>query len=74
MANIKFEVILEMFFLKISNVDILFGKKILTQRTYTINKILSTTEQIQIVNPKELIIVVLDFDSEIFVVYMAIQE
>ena len=40
MANTKFEMILEMSFLKISNKDVLFGKKILTWRTYTTNKAL----------------------------------
>ena len=29
-VDTKFEVILEMFFLKISNIDVLFGKKTLT--------------------------------------------
>ena len=44
MADTKFEVILGMLFLKISNTDILFGKETLTWRTYTTNKTLSTTK------------------------------
>ena len=44
MADTKFEVILEMPFLKISNADMLFGEKTLTWRTYTINKALPTIE------------------------------
>ena len=45
-ADTKFEVILGMLFLKISNADVSFGKKILIWRTYTTNKALSTTEQV----------------------------
>ena len=74
MADTKFEVILGMLFLKISNTDISFGKGTLTWRTYTINKALPTTKQVQIVDLKEFVIAVLDVDSETFVVHVAIQE
>ena len=33
-----------MIFLKISNVDMLFGKKTLTEKSYTFNEALSTTK------------------------------
>ena len=42
-ANTKFEVILEMFFLKISNIDMALSEKILTWKSYTINEALLTT-------------------------------
>ena len=71
-ANTKFEVILRMLFLKLSNADMLFGKKILIQRTYTINKALPTTKQVQIINKKDFIIVALDADNKTFIVYVAI--
>ena len=45
-ANIKFEVILEMLFLKISNVNILFNEKILIQKSYTTNKALFIIKQV----------------------------
>ena len=45
-TDIKFEVILEMFFLKISNIDMSFGKKTLTWKTYIIIKALPITKQI----------------------------
>ena len=45
-ANIKFEVILEMFFLKISNADVAFGKKTLTWKSYTTNKALPTIKRV----------------------------
>ena len=73
-ADTKFEVILEMLFLKISNADVLFGKGTLTWRTYTTNEALATTKQVQIVNPKEFVIAALDVDSETFVVHVAIRE
>ena len=41
-TNTKFEVILRMFFLKISNMDVLFSKKTPTWRIYVTNKALPT--------------------------------
>ena len=73
-ANIKFKVILEMLFLKISNVNVAFGEGTLTWKSYTINETLSTTKRVQLVNRKEFVIVALDADSEIFVVHVAIRE
>ena len=74
MANTKFEVILRMFFLKISNMDVSFGEKILTWKTYITNKILPTTKQVQIINKKDFVIAALNANSETFVVYVAIWE
>ena len=45
-ANIKFEIILSIFFLKLSNVDMLFGKKTLMWETYSTNKILFIIKQV----------------------------
>ena len=73
-VNTKFEVVLGMPFLKISNADVVFNEKTLTWKSYINNKALSTTEQVQLVNPKEFIIVTLDADSKTFVVYVAIRE
>ena len=74
MVDTKFEVILRILFLKISNADVLFGKKTLTWRTYTTNKVLSTTKRVQIVDPKEFVIVVLNVNSKTFVVHMPIRK
>ena len=73
-ANIKFEVVLEMPFLKISNADITFSEGMLTWKSYTTNKALPTTERVQLVNLKEFVIAVLDADSKTFVVYVAVWE
>ena len=74
MANTKFEVILGMPFLKISNADMSFGERTLTWKTYTTNEALSITEQVQIIDKKDFVIVALDADNKIFVVHVAIRE
>ena len=73
-TDTKFEVILGMPFLKISNTDVSFGEETLTWRTYITNKVLPITKQVQIVDPKEFVIAALDVDSETFVVHVAIRE
>ena len=72
--NPKFEIILEIFFLKISNADMLFGEKILTWKSYITNKALPTTKQVQIVNSKEFVIAALNINSETFIVHMTIRK
>ena len=44
--NIKFEMILKMTFLKISNSDVSFDKETLMWKTYTTNEVLPITEQV----------------------------
>ena len=73
-ADTKFEVILGMFFLKISNANMSFDEEILMWRTFTTIEVLPTTEQVQIVNPKKFVTATLDVDSETFVVHMVIKE
>ena len=63
-----------MLFLKIRYADIAFGEETLTWKSYTTNEALPTTEQVQLVNPKEIVIAALDVDSETFVMHMAIRE
>ena len=73
-ANTKFEVILGMLFLKLSNADISFSERILTWKSYTTNKILLITKQVQLINPQEFVIAVLDADSKMFIVNVALRE
>ena len=73
-VDIKFKVILKMFFLKISNINISFNKKTLISKFYIINKALLTIRQVQIIYLKEFIIVVLEINNKMFIVYMAIQK
>lgn len=72
MANTKFKMILRMLFLKLSNTNMLFGKITFIWRSYITNKALPTTKQVQIINLKEFVIVILNANNETFVVHMAI--
>ena len=73
-GDTKFEVVLGMPFLKISNASIAFNKKTLMWRLYTTNQALSTPKQVQMVDLKEFIIAALDMDSKTFVVYLTIRK
>ena len=73
-ADTKFKMILGMPFLKLSKADMSFGGGTFTWKSYITNKALPTTEQVQIIDPKEFIIAALDADSENFVVHVAILE
>ena len=74
MTNAKFEMILGMPFLKISNAEVSFNKKSFIWKFYTINKILLTIKQVQLIDPKKFVIAALDADSKTFVVYVTIRE
>ena len=74
MIDTKFEMILEMLFLKLINADVSFSKRTLTWKSYITNEVLSTIKQVQIIDPKNFVIMVLDADSKTFVGYVAIQE
>ena len=63
-----------MSFLKISNANIAFNKKTFTWKFYTINEALPTTEQVQLVDPKEFVIAASDVDSKTFVMHVVIRE
>ena len=73
-ADTKFEVVLGMPFLKISNNDVAFGEGLLTWKSYTSNKALPITKQVQLVNLKEFVILALDADSQTFVVHVAVRK
>ena len=71
-ANTKFEVILKMLFLKLSNADVLFDEKIFTWKIYITNKALLTNKQVQIIDKKDFIIAALDANSKTFVIHVVI--
>ena len=73
-TDLRFEVILRMCFLKLSNVDVLFNDKTLIWKTYTTNKALPITKQVQIINKKDFIIAAFDINSKTFVMHMVIRE
>ena len=72
MTDTKFEMILEMFFLKISNADGSFVKETLMWKSYTTDKVLPTTKRVKLIDPKEFVIAVFDADSKTFVMYVTI--
>ena len=72
--NTQFKVILEMIFLNISNVNMLFGNKTPKQKFYTTSKTLLITKQVQLIDSKKFNIVALNVHSKTFIVFMAIQE
>ena len=72
-ADTKFEVILGMLFLKISNANVAFGEGTLTWKSYIINKALPTTKQVQLVDPKEFVIAAFNADSKTFIVHVVIR-
>ena len=73
-ADTKFEVILRMPFLKISNADIAFNEETLTWKSYTTNETLPATKRVRLVDPKEFVIAALDVNSKTFVMHVAIRE
>ena len=73
-ADTKFEVVLEMLLLKISNTDIAFSKGTLTWKSYINKKALPNTKRVQLVDPKKFVIAALDANSETFVLHVVVQE
>lgn len=72
LANTSIKIVLKIPFLPLSNIDIGFTElKKLIWRFYTIAKGLSTTSRIELINKKEFARVVLDKNSEIFVMYIS---
>lgn len=71
LVNTSVEVILSMFFLIFSNVDILFAKKQLIWRSYRFVKMLIITKHIEIISLKEFTTVVPDLGKKNFVIYIA---
>ena len=74
MADTKFEVVLGMLFLNISNANIAFGEETLMRSSYTTNKALPTSKHVKLVDPKEFVIAALDADSKTFVMHVAVWE
>lgn len=63
-------VVLEIFFLNFSNIDLQFVEKKLVQRNYTVVEALSITRKVKIINKKDFAKVALNEDVETFVVHI----
>lgn len=70
LANNNIKVILKIFFLIFSNVNIQFIKKKLIWKFYTIIKAMLIIKQVKFINKKEFAKVVLDEKVKIFVIYV----
>ena len=71
LANIIMKMVLDMFFLTLSNVNTYLAKKKLTWKTYITNKALSTNCQVEFIDWKEFAKVALDKNIDTFVVYVS---
>ena len=73
-TDTKFELVLGMPFLKLSNADLSFDEGTFTWKSYITNEALPTTKRVQLVYLKEFVIAALDANSKTFVVHVAIRE
>ena len=71
LANTSMEVVLEMPFLILSDIDIQFAEKKFTWRSYTTAEALPTTRRVELIDKKEFVAAAMDKDSETFVVHVA---
>ena len=71
MADVKPEIVLEMPFLTINNVDVDFQARNLQWKSYTIGDILPTTGQVKLIRKKKFAAAVLDPEYKAFVVHVA---
>ena len=71
MANVKPKIVFGMHFLTMTNVDINFQAQILQWRFYTTGDVILTIKQVELIEKKEFIVVVLDLEYEALVVHVA---
>ena len=66
--------VLRMLFLTLSNINIQFFEEKLTWKSYTTVKALLITKQVELINKKGFVKMVLDKNSETFLMYVAALE
>ncbi len=74
LADTSMEVVLEMPFLALSNVDFQFNAEKLTWRTYTAAKALPITSRVKLIDKREFARAALDENLETFVIYVSALE
>lgn len=72
MTNIKLDIVFDIFFLTINNVDINLQIQNLQYNFYTTKKVLSTTKRVKLIETKEFEIIALYLDYKIFIIYIII--
>ena len=73
-ADTTVEMVLGMPFLTLSNADVSFLERELTWKSYTVDEVLSTIKQVELIDKKEFAKAALDAESETFVVHVAALE
>lgn len=68
------EVVFEILFLILSNLNWKFDVKKLTWRSYTIAEALPTIKKLELINQRKFVEVILDKNANIFIVHVAIPE
>lgn len=68
--DINMKMVLEIFFLTFSNVNIQFAIKKLIQRSYITTEALPTTKRVKIIDKKKFAKIVLNENVEVFVVHL----
>lgn len=74
LANISTKVVLVILFLNLSNANIQFIEKEFTWRFYTTTEALPTIKRVEFIDKRKFVKVVLNKDSENFVIYIAVLE
>ena len=72
LADVKPNIVLEMFFLTMNNADIDFQAQDLQWRSYTTRDILLTTKQIELIEKNEFITAAFDSEYKVFIVHAAV--
>lgn len=65
------DIVLEILFLTFSNTNIEFNAQSFIWRSYSTAKALSTTRQVELIDKPKFVKIVLNKNSEIFIVYVA---
>lgn len=70
MVNTNIKIIIDIFFLTLSNINILFVEQELSWKLHTLAKTLLIIKQLQIINQKKIVITTLKFGKKVFVIYV----
>ncbi len=72
LTDVRPDIVLEISFLTMSNVDINFQAQDLQWRSYTTGEVLPITRRVKLIEKKEFATVALDLEHETFVVHIAV--
>ena len=70
LTNINIKIVVKISFLSFSNINIWFTKRKITYKKYTAIEILFIIKKIEFINKKKFVIVILNTNNKIFVIYI----